>query len=55
MLKTVKDCVQSCRFSQNEQKNNNCVFIFHTIAVFCLFLLTADDVQDVLHNVQDRT
>ena len=32
-------------------KVSNRVFIFHTIAVFGLLFLTADDVQDVLYDV----
>ena len=43
---TVKDHVQSCRFSINEQKTT-----LQSLASF----LTTDDVQDVLHDVQDRT
>ena len=44
---TVKDCVQSCRFSQNEQKNDNRVFIFHTVSLFLYIFYISDDVQAI--------
>ena len=52
---TVKGCVQSCRFSKNEQKNDNHVFIFHTVSLSWSIFYIADDVQAVLRNKQDKT
>ena len=52
---TVKDCVQSCRFSKNEPKNDNRVFIFHRVSLCWSIFYIADDVQAVLHDVQEKT